>query len=96
MHVLVLIPKKEPKKVKFKRKRVKVEACKHCNQKVKTSINTNMATETWILVLILVICFFPLFWVPLVVPSAKKTEHFCPQCDAKLGEVAPFSDCCAK
>jgi len=80
----------------FKRFPMTVEACTHCNKKVTTSINTRMAMQTWIAVLILAICFWPLFWVPLVVASAKKTEHFCPQCDAKLGEVAPFSDCCAK
>merc|ERR1740136_394346 len=65
MHVLVLIPKKRTKKrtkkITFKRKRTKVEACKHCNQKVKTTIQTRMATQTWILVAILVICFWRKF-----------------------------------
>merc|ERR1740124_1028292 len=38
-----------------------VEACTHCNKKVTTSINTRMAMQTWIAVLILAICFWRKF-----------------------------------
>mmetsp|Transcript_16115 Transcript_16115/g.19083 ORF Transcript_16115/g.19083 Transcript_16115/m.19083 type:complete len:122 (+) Transcript_16115:99-464(+) len=79
----------------FTRHPMLLDACPSCSKQVTTSINTHFALSTWAAVVVLAICFWPLFWVPLVVTSAKKTDHFCPQCDAKVGTVAPFSDCCA-
>ena len=46
------------------------------------------------MVLGVVLIFWPVFWIPLIIDSAKKTDHNCKQCGGLVGHVNPLSDCC--
>mmetsp|Transcript_20575 Transcript_20575/g.44677 ORF Transcript_20575/g.44677 Transcript_20575/m.44677 type:complete len:185 (-) Transcript_20575:411-965(-) len=74
-----------------------IPICPHCStQNVTTRTSTYPGIETWLLCFgILLICW-PACWIPLVMDSAKRTDHVCSTCHAVVGEVKPFSDCCVK
>jgi hypothetical protein len=40
--------------------------------------------------------FWPACWIPLVMDSAKFTDHICTHCGVVVGHVKPLSDCCVE
>ncbi|KAL7531227.1 hypothetical protein ACHAXR_003914 [Thalassiosira sp. AJA248-18] len=74
-----------------------IPICPHCSQpNVLTRTSTFPSFETWICCELLLLVFWPACWVPLVMDNAKKTDHVCTRCNALVGQVKPFSDCCVK
>mmetsp|Transcript_32043 Transcript_32043/g.49003 ORF Transcript_32043/g.49003 Transcript_32043/m.49003 type:complete len:93 (+) Transcript_32043:295-573(+) len=80
----------------LKRRPVQLDSCPHCKQVSRTRIKTYPSFITWALCLALIFVFWPICWIPLVVDSAKQTDHFCVLCQAKIGGVRPLQDCCEK
>lgn len=68
--------------------------CAQCHQVGRTKVRTAPAWQTWAATGVGFLLFWPLCWLPLVMDSCKKSEHFCTNCGHKLGTVAPFQDCC--
>mmetsp|Transcript_34508 Transcript_34508/g.83694 ORF Transcript_34508/g.83694 Transcript_34508/m.83694 type:complete len:163 (-) Transcript_34508:96-584(-) len=68
--------------------------CSHCHQVGRTKVRTAPAWQTWAATGVGFLLFWPLCWLPLVMDSCKKSEHFCTHCGHKLGTMAPFQDCC--
>jgi LITAF-like zinc ribbon domain len=58
--------------------------CPFCGQHTITRARTQIDVFTIVMVVLLVIFFWPLFWLPLVLPGCKTTEHFCSHCHAKV------------
>mmetsp|Transcript_11420 Transcript_11420/g.21632 ORF Transcript_11420/g.21632 Transcript_11420/m.21632 type:complete len:192 (-) Transcript_11420:2634-3209(-) len=74
-----------------------IPLCPHCSAtNVATRTSTFPSFETWFLAIGLFFVFWPVCWMPLVVDSAKKTEHICTNCGVVVGTVKPMSDCCVK
>ena len=72
-----------------------IQQCQHCRAtNVMTTTKTYPSIETWLVVLGVVLIFWPAFWIPLIIDSAKKTDHMCKQCGGLVGHVKPLSDCC--
>ena len=72
-------------------------SCPHCGAtNVMTRTSTYPSIETWLLCVGILLLFWPAFWIPLVMDSAKTTDHFCTSCNATVGKTRPFSDCCVK
>lgn len=65
--------------------------CPYCNRQMVTITKDVIGIST--IVAIVIICFicWPLFWLPLCIPSCKRTHHFCGHatCRAKVGETKP-------
>mmetsp|Transcript_23311 Transcript_23311/g.35449 ORF Transcript_23311/g.35449 Transcript_23311/m.35449 type:complete len:145 (-) Transcript_23311:1056-1490(-) len=78
----------------FSRNPMKIDPCPLCGQRTKTRVVSSPNWLTWVTAVGVGIFCFPLFWVPLVMESCKRTEHFCTKCQNYLGEAKPFSDCC--
>lgn len=68
--------------------------CSNCQQVGRTKVRTAPAWQTWAATGVGFLLFWPLCWLPLVMDSCKKSEHFCTSCGHKLGTVQPFQDCC--
>ena len=68
--------------------------CSHTNVMTRTSTYPSMVT--WVLCGGLVLLFWPACWIPLVMDSAKTTDHICTKCNNVVGVVNPLSDCCVK
>ena len=74
-----------------------IPQCSHCHQiNANTRTLTFPSIETWLLCGGILLVFWPACWVPLVMDTAKKTDHICINCNAVVGSVRPFSDCCVK
>ena len=79
------------------RRPVGLSECPCCHQKnVRTSTKTYPNIGTWFGVVATSLCFFPLFWVPLVVDNCKQTDHYCQSCQKKVGTVKPLEGCFVK
>ena len=65
--------------------------CPYCSRQMVTITKDVIGIST--IIAIVIICFicWPLFWLPLCIPSCKRTHHFCghPTCRAKVGETKP-------
>jgi len=69
--------------------------CPMCKkQNVTTRTKTYPNWMTWAAAAGMALIFWPVFWIPLVIDPAKKTEHYCSNCHENVGTVQPFSDCC--
>ena len=68
--------------------------CPHCNMTGITQTKTFPNLKTLLAMVLIVVIFWPLFWVPLLVDNCKETEHSCSNCDKTLGSVDSFEDCC--
>lgn len=74
-----------------------VVSCPHCHShNVRTRTRTAPHILTWLAVLILVFVFWPICWIPLVIDGARRTTHYCSNCNAELGSMGAFQDCCVK
>uniref|UniRef100_A0A914VG14 LITAF domain-containing protein n=1 Tax=Plectus sambesii TaxID=2011161 RepID=A0A914VG14_9BILA len=60
--------------------------CPGCHTFVETQFSLKNGLLTWALVIVLLICFFPLAWVPLCINSCKDAVHICPKCRYVIGE----------
>uniref|UniRef100_A0A7S0FPX9 LITAF domain-containing protein n=1 Tax=Minutocellus polymorphus TaxID=265543 RepID=A0A7S0FPX9_9STRA len=81
--------------ITFTRKPIQMDACPKCfHEKGRTRTRTYPSLLTWILVLVLLLLFWPLAWLPLVWDKMKTTEHMCVKCNSIVGRVEPCSDCC--
>ena len=65
--------------------------CPYCQRQMVTVTKDVIGIST--IVAIIIICFlcWPLFWLPLCIPSCKRTNHFCGHttCQNKVGETKP-------
>ena len=74
-----------------------IPICTHCSHtNVMTRTSTYPSMVTWVLCGGLVLLFWPACWIPLVMDSAKTTDHICTKCNNVVGVVNPLSDCCVK
>ena len=80
----------------FTRNISNLSPCPLCNQNSRTFLRTQPDWITWCAVVLLLIVFWPLCWVPLVYDRCKLTEHFCANCHRMVGKVTPMEDCCVK
>lgn len=58
--------------------------CPFCEHQGVTSIRSTVDLFTITAVVIIFLVFWPLFWIPLVAPGCKVTEHFCTHCHRKV------------
>jgi hypothetical protein len=75
---------------------MQMRECPNCHQGSRTRIETFPTCQSWLLAGILLVVFWPVFWIPLVVDTCKQTNHHCVSCGAKVGQVDAFYDCCVK
>eukprot|EP00980_Cylindrotheca_fusiformis_P003509 scaffold781_cov132-Cylindrotheca_fusiformis.AAC.28 len=68
--------------------------CPECHQESRSKVRSYPAWQTWTAAGLTFLLFWPLCWVPLVLESCKRSDHYCNSCGAKVGSVAPFEDCC--
>jgi hypothetical protein len=63
--------------------------CPYCNRQMVTTTKDVIGVTTIIAVIVICLLFWPLAWLPLCIPSCKRTHHFCgqPMCRAKVGET---------
>jgi LITAF-like zinc ribbon domain len=74
-----------------------VKQCPVCHQRnARTRIVTAPDFVTWVAVAVLLVVCWPLCWIPLVSDAGRRTTHYCTTCDAPLGSIRPFHDCCVK
>ncbi|KAG8178670.1 hypothetical protein JTE90_025592 [Oedothorax gibbosus] len=59
--------------------------CGNCQKTINTTTTEENGLLVWIAIIVILIVFFPLAWVPLVSSSCKDVSHYCPSCGAKLG-----------
>ena len=74
-----------------------IPICPHCgNRNVRTRIRTAPDVWTWLAVIALAFVFWPLCWIPLVTDVSRHTHHYCGNCNAEVGNIHSFQDCCVK
>lgn len=56
--------------------------CPYCGTRAPGVIRSKVATGGWVLMVILLICFFPLCWIGLLI---QEKYHSCSYCGARLG-----------
>lgn len=61
--------------------------CPYCKNQIVTRLRDQFDECTITAIVLLVLFFWPLFWVPMVSPECKTTEHYCTHCGMKLGET---------
>ena len=72
----------------------------HCpccgSRNVRTRTRTAPSFVTWVAVVALAFVFWPLCWIPLVTDTCRQTFHYCNHCNAEVGHIRAFQDCCVK
>ena len=63
--------------------------CPHCHQEQVTVSRNIIDACTVVAVLVLLVFFWPLFWIPLCTTCCKTTEHYCGRCNEKVREMGP-------
>lgn len=63
--------------------------CPHCGRQTVTTVRDVVGLGTVVAVIVVACLFWPLCWLPFVVPSCKRTHHFCghAECRRRLGET---------
>jgi LITAF-like zinc ribbon domain len=63
--------------------------CPYCQRQTVTIVEDYVGVGTVVAVIILAILFWPICWLPLCVPTCKRTHHYCghPTCQKKVGET---------
>jgi len=61
--------------------------CPHCQRETVTIVEDRIGIGTIIAIVMLAIFFWPLCWLPLCMPSCKRTQHYCGHdtCNKKVG-----------
>jgi len=54
--------------------------CQYCQHTGQTQVKEKLGNCAIIALVIFIICFLPLFWLPLVMPSCKDKQHVCANC----------------
>ena len=71
--------------------------CPCCaSRNVRTRTRTAPSFLTWVAVVTLAFVFWPLCWIPLVTDTCRQTFHYCSHCNAEVGHIRAFQDCCVK
>jgi hypothetical protein len=65
--------------------------CPFCRAQTVTRTRDQIDGVTMIACVVLLFLFWPLFWLPLCMPSCKSTNHFCPRCHQKISKTDPCS-----
>jgi LITAF-like zinc ribbon domain len=69
--------------------------CPFCNEHTVTRARHQIDVFTIVMVVMLVFLFWPVCWLPLVLPGCKTTEHFCSHCQRKVRiYICITSICC--
>lgn len=55
-------------------------SCPLCKVNIITSVKLRVDDMTWILFIVLLLLFWPLCWLPFVMPSCQSADHVCPSC----------------
>jgi lipopolysaccharide-induced tumor necrosis factor-alpha factor len=58
--------------------------CPSCQQSVMTKVRHRVDAVTWITFLVVLLLFWPLCWLPFVIPSCQSSDHECPNCGALI------------
>mmetsp|Transcript_29883 Transcript_29883/g.88819 ORF Transcript_29883/g.88819 Transcript_29883/m.88819 type:complete len:161 (-) Transcript_29883:333-815(-) len=61
--------------------------CPFCQQEQVTTVREQIDACTIVAIVLLLLFFWPLFWLPLCMPSCKTVEHYCGRCNRKVGET---------
>jgi len=56
--------------------------CPHCMSQFLPKTDRRISTAGWIVFAVLLVTFFPLFWIGLLI---KEDVHICPSCNTRLG-----------
>ncbi|CAJ0934616.1 unnamed protein product, partial [Mesorhabditis belari] len=64
--------------------------CPKCQMPITTRQHYVTGTFTWILVVVILIFFFPLAFVPFCLDSCKDVQHYCPKCSTPLSYRRKF------
>lgn len=60
------------------------EFCPKCQCRIRTRQNFVVGKLTWLLVVIILVVFFPLAFLPFLIESCKDVQHYCPKCSMLL------------
>jgi len=62
--------------------------CPYCSHVGPTILKEKLGVCSIIAIVVLVVVFWPLFWLPLIMPGCKDKEHICPNCHRKVRATA--------
>eukprot|EP00934_Nitzschia_sp_Nitz4_P001160 Nitzschia sp. Nitz4//scaffold245_size28976//25160//25510//NITZ4_008076-RA/size28976-exonerate_protein2genome-gene-0.25-mRNA-1//1//CDS//3329543893//1160//frame0 len=64
--------------------------CPHCQRETVTTTHDLIGVGTIMAVVLLAFIFVPVCWLPLCIPSCRRTQHFCchRECRQKVGETS--------
>jgi hypothetical protein len=65
--------------------------CPFCRAQTVTRTRNQIDGVTIIIVVVLLFLFWPLFFLPLCMPSCKSTNHFCTHCHQKIAKTEACS-----
>lgn len=71
----------------FSRDSPTVCVCPNCRGQVQTRLSMEPGGQAWCCMCILLIFFWPLFWLPLCMPACMDVTHSCPQCGAVITRI---------
>uniref|UniRef100_A0A914ZCQ0 LITAF domain-containing protein n=1 Tax=Parascaris univalens TaxID=6257 RepID=A0A914ZCQ0_PARUN len=66
------------------------EFCPKCQCRIRTRQRFVTGKLTWFLVIVIVIIFFPLAFLPFLIDSCKNVHHHCPKCNMLLSVKKRF------
>ncbi|KAG7347882.1 LITAF-like zinc ribbon domain containing protein [Nitzschia inconspicua] len=83
------IASQTPKTIKTLGRNATGLICPHCQRQTVTVVEDYVGVGTVLAVIVLAILFWPICWLPLCVPTCKRTHHYCGQqtCQRKVGET---------
>ena len=58
--------------------------CPFCNHEGRTNVHFTVDVFTFFMMGLLFLVFWPICWLPLLMPGCKNTEHFCSNCHRKV------------
>lgn len=67
--------------------------CQFCQHTGPTYVKEKFGTCAIIAIVVLVLCFWPLFFLPLIMPSCKDKEHICTNCQRVVSDVIKRNTC---
>jgi hypothetical protein len=73
------------------REPVQLPACPYCHRPTVTIVKHEVEGVTVLAAAIVMLLFWPLFWLPLLVPACKASKHYCSECHRPLGRTEPCS-----
>lgn len=58
--------------------------CFYCNKNDLTIVRSHPGWFTWLMFFVLLLLFWPLCWLPFVIPSCQSADHVCRHCGRLL------------